>query len=180
MDPPTWAHNLYMLFTVNMSGQGSIDKLAIPQHSIISALWQALINVVSGVWTVELSDLGLRPQAWTHGAGVSSAMVIRRGELCARFQEVRHTQTQTQLKKPTSGWISAHFWCSLHEQRVVAALRLPGGCCYLWLRGCSCPASTVHYQWTWVDTQDCLMNETHIYRFPFHIMLVSHHVRFKI
>lgn len=124
MDPPTWAHNLYMPCTVNMSCQGSIDKLAIPQHSIISALWQALVNV-SGVWTAELSDLGLRPQAWTHGAGVSSTMVIRPGELCARFREVRHTQTQTQLKKKHIRMDLLSFWMQ-----------------FTWAAGCGSSASS--------------------------------------
>lgn len=87
----TSLHHLYVSCSINTY---VIDELTAPQHSIIiiCALWQALVNAISGVWTVELSNLWLQPQALTHDPGMVTA---RPG--CRSFGAGRwgtHTRTQ--------------------------------------------------------------------------------------
>lgn len=147
--------------------RGSIDELAIPRHSIFCAQRQT----VRGVWTGELSDLGLQPQARTHGAGMASMMVIQPWECFARFRKVRHihTQMRTTEEKQKTGctderWILtlAHFGCRLCEHWDVAALRLPRWVLFvakgiqLVSQQCELSSDT---QTAWLDTQGRLIHK---------------------
>lgn len=134
--------HLFMVCTVNMTRLRQHWQIrnttALPRLSTVTGCSKC-------VWTEELSDLGLQPQARTHGTGMAS---LPRA-LCALLMKVRYTQFKEHNR--TDGWMtnlnSARFERTLHEQWDAAAPRLPDGR-YLWVRGCSWLASSASCQWT--------------------------------
>ena len=90
----------------------------------------------------KLSDLGLQPQAPSHGTGMAS-VITDPGHclLCSgRCSIQRHNMMNGFVAKLNC----AHSGCSLCEHWDVVALHLPDGC-YLRLREYSCSASYVNH-----------------------------------
>lgn len=95
--------HLFMVCTVNMT--------RLRQHwQIRNTTALPCLSTVTGcskcVWTEELSDLGLQPQARTHGTGMAS---LPRA-LCALLMKVRYTQLKEHNR--TDGWMADlnSFW----------------------------------------------------------------------